>query len=441
MNLYNIIYNKIYLPLNYKIFYWYNPLKILKHLLLSQYWSSEQFKQYNEEEINKLKKILERNSYYKQFKTYEDLCYSNIKTKRELTKEEIRANIETLKQKNNGRAYKMSTSGSTGFPLTIYLNSLAAAYREAGRLRFKQWWGIDFSAKWVFLWGRSAEKKTSLIQKIFKYLNPFSGRGLKISIFDLNAETIHHYYNAILKHKPQYIKGYKSALLQFAKLLNYSNLNGKALGLKLVISTSEVLMPQERKLIEACLGCKVANEYGAVEAGLFAYECPYGSMHIFEEAVLIYNNNFGELVSTELHNYSTPMINYKTGDVIKLSNNKCICGRTLRIIDSIEGRVDDTIIKPDGNELNHLYFYYLFKDVELIGYSRYIRRYKVIQENFDFLVFIEKDNKYNRVVLDYLRKRMINDIGLEIKIEFRIVESIPLDKSGKLRFFIRQKPN
>jgi hypothetical protein len=39
--------------------------------------------------------------------------------------------------------------------------------------------------------------------------------------------------------------------------------------------------------IEAAFGCFVANEYGARDAGILAYECPQGGMHLTNENLIL----------------------------------------------------------------------------------------------------------------------------------------------------------
>lgn len=52
----------------------------------------------------------------------------------------------------------------------------------------------------------------------------------------------------------------------------------------------------------------------------------------------------GELVLTTLTKEALPVLRYRTGDVTKLIEEPCKCGRTCRRMDNISGRVDDLII-------------------------------------------------------------------------------------------------
>lgn len=52
----------------------------------------------------------------------------------------------------------------------------------------------------------------------------------------------------------------------------------------------------------------------------------------------------GELVITTLTKEALPVLRYRTGDVTKLIEEPCECGRTCRRMDNVSGRVDDLII-------------------------------------------------------------------------------------------------
>src|SRR5207244_3987127 len=53
----------------------------------------------------------------------------------------------------------------------------------------------------------------------------------------------------------------------------------------------------------------------------------------------------GELVATNLGRAGMPLIRYRTGDLVKLDETPCPCGRTfVRLAEGILGRVDDMLV-------------------------------------------------------------------------------------------------
>jgi phenylacetate-CoA ligase len=57
----------------------------------------------------------------------------------------------------------------------------------------------------------------------------------------------------------------------------------------------------------------------------------------------------GEIIATSLWNKAMPFIRYKIGDVGVLSDEKCACGRTLPVMDTLEGRTGDLLVKASGD--------------------------------------------------------------------------------------------
>lgn len=415
-----------------------HPNKLRKLFIENQYWSRERMEKYQLDKLNQLLSVAKNSSdYYADKFNKIKLPLKSINQFRDVTlqidKRKIIENFENLKTKYFVNKFKHATSGTTGDPLIVYISGLAEVYRTACRIRFRSWWGIKENDKNVYIARKHPHINNSFFNKLKKHLR----RRLDIDVFDLNEKTITHYFNEVQKFKPSYIRGYKSGVLEFAELLDKSNLKFENLNLKVVIVTSEVLYENERKFIEYFFNCKVANEYGSVEASIYANECPDGSMHINEETVYIYTNDKNEAIVTELVNDSLPLINYKNDDVIIISEKYCSCGRTSRIIDKVEGRVSGYIVKVDGTKINQVILPIIFMELNESQFKNSVKKFQVIQRYDKFTVRIIPLNNFNDSCKEYIRKRMLEEIGPNIEIKFEMVESIERDKSGKFRIFIR----
>jgi len=413
-----------------------NPNKVLRQLMRSQYWSKEKLKEYQLDKLNQLL-FLTKNStdYYADkldnvqlpLQNFEEL-YNKVPL---IDKRLIIKNYEKLKTEEFSNKFLQSTSGTTGDPLIIYKSGMSMVYGLAGHLRFHSWWGINANDKNVYI----ARKKTLSNESFLTKLKIYLRRRLDIDVFDLNDKTIVKYYNQIEQFKPSYIRGYKSGVLELAQLMNNNDLKFQNFKLKVVIVTSEVLYDNERKFIEEILDCKVANEYGSVEAGGYANECPSGSMHINEEAVLVNTNDKNEAIVTEFENRSMPLINYKNDDVIIISDKMCECGRTSRIIDRVDGRVSGYIIREDGTKVNQVIIPVIFLELYNSEIKNSVKKFQIIQRKNIFVVKIVPLLSFNKESEEFIRKRLVEEIGPEINIEFEIVDEILRDKSGKFRIF------
>ncbi|MBN1932412.1 MAG: phenylacetate--CoA ligase family protein [Desulfobacterales bacterium] len=354
-----------------------------------------------------------------------------------LSKNELRDEFEKL-YKPAKKVFIHVTSGSTGRPLKVISSNISEAQRAAQRMRFYSWWGITPWDRNILIWGKmsteNAERKS--IKKRMKDI-ALEPRRLFINVFDLNEATIGDYYQQSLEKKAVFIRGYASGVYQFCSLMQKNGLDGKKLGIKLAIVTSEILLEDHRNFIEQILDCKVANEYGAAEIGLFACECPAGSMHINEELNLLQTDEEGNLLVTDLHNTSTPLLNYAIGDRIIISDKLCSCGRGLRVIDKIVGREGDLVRKANGEFASQYVFYYAAKEIAAMGFPDSIAQYKVIQEGMRFTVFIVKGPNFKAEAVGLFSERIRQNIGKEISVNIEFVNEIPKEKSGKIRFFQR----
>ncbi len=151
-----------------------------------------------------------------------------------------------------------------------------------------------------------------------------------------------------------------------------------------VLTSSETLFEHQRTVIEKAFGCRVHDSYGSAEMVALVTECDRGRLHVSPEVGVVEvlrdgrpvgNGEAGELVCTGLLNEAMPLIRYRTGDVAVQGSGPCPCGRPLRTLHRIEGRVDDLLWTSDGRAIGRLDP--VFKGVENVAESQ------IIQEDFD----------------------------------------------------------
>ena len=113
-----------------------------------------------------------------------------------------------------------------------------------------------------------------------------------------------------------------------------------------------------RNEIQSKLSIKAYDIYGLTEIigpGV-AIECEYlNGLHIFEDVFypevidpktgeLLPPGSQGELVLTTLTREATPVIRYRTRDIVTVNYDKCKCGRTHVKMSKVVGRTDDMLI-------------------------------------------------------------------------------------------------
>jgi phenylacetate-coenzyme A ligase PaaK-like adenylate-forming protein len=133
----------------------------------------------------------------------------------------------------------------------------------------------------------------------------------------------------------------------------------RALGLRGVSVGSELSSQEERDGWERTLGCLVRDEYSTEELGRIASQCPAGRYHLHEDIVKLEildeedkpTDGIGEVVGTELHNRTMPFVRYRQGDLARISEEACDCGRHSRLLVDLVGRSNDGFLLSDGRRL------------------------------------------------------------------------------------------
>jgi len=119
-------------------------------------------------------------------------------------------------------------------------------------------------------------------------------------------------------------------------------------------------IPATRARIERLWpGALVFDHHGMTEVGPVTYQCPArpGALHVLESAYLpevinpesrqpVAPGETGELVLTTLDRIGSPLLRYRTGDLVKPRRHSvCICGRHELALDGgILGRSDDMVV-------------------------------------------------------------------------------------------------
>jgi len=116
-------------------------------------------------------------------------------------------------------------------------------------------------------------------------------------------------------------------------------------------------IPPTRARIEAAWGARVIDHHGLTEVGPISFECweAPGSLHLNEGRFLcevldpatlvpVPDGERGELVVTTLGRAASPVVRYRTGDVVVRRSGPCACGRTwARLEGGILARADDMV--------------------------------------------------------------------------------------------------
>jgi putative adenylate-forming enzyme len=157
------------------------------------------------------------------------------------------------------------------------------------------------------------------------------------------------------RFQPDVLNGYPSVLA----LLADEQIDGRlSISPWRVSTTSEVRTAEMEARIVGAWDQVPYDVYGITEVGIFAVDCPHHEgMHLFEDLAIVEvvdadgravpDGEPGErLVVTNLFNRTLPLIRYELSDLVTIAPEPCACGRPLRLVADLAGRVDDVLHLP-----------------------------------------------------------------------------------------------
>jgi phenylacetate-CoA ligase len=157
-------------------------------------------------------------------------------------------------------------------------------------------------------------------------------------------------------------------------------------------------IPEIRNRIESAWGARVFDHTGMTEMGPLGFECEQapGGVHLMESECIaeilnpatgkpVPDAEPGELVLTNLGRWGSPLIRYRTGDQVRVTRQRCACGRWFaRMVGGIAGRIDDMIVVRGNN-------------VFPTAVEAVIRRFPEVAE---FRVVVEEDGALTQVLVE-----------------------------------------
>ena len=122
-------------------------------------------------------------------------------------------------------------------------------------------------------------------------------------------------------------------------------------------------IPATRRRIERGWGARIIDHHGLTEVGPISFECREapGFLHVNEPEYIaevldpesgqpVEDGNRGELVVTNLGRTASPLIRYRTRDLVVATHEPCACGRTfVRLVGGILARADDMVTIRGAN--------------------------------------------------------------------------------------------
>ena len=249
-----------------------------------------------------------------------------------------------------------------------------------------------------------------------------------------------------------------SYALVIADRMEQIGIDAKTLSLKYVVCAGEPWTEEMRREIEERLFVVATDNYGVSEVigpGV-AGEClEQDGMHVQEDHFFaevvdplsgkpVDAGKVGELVLTTLTKEAFPVIRYRTGDLCRLMETKCSCGRTFRRISRILGRCDQVVVIKGINIVPERIGDILKKIGGETPPYQLVATRKGHEDQLEIHVAITESLFYDkmreqRTLVDVMRQKVANFIGITPKIKLVELRSLKRDEKGNIIPFIDER--
>ncbi|MBU4232616.1 MAG: hypothetical protein KKF43_08815 [Proteobacteria bacterium] len=259
-------------------------------------------------------------------------------------------------------------------------------------------------------------------------------------------ETINHQCNAF---HPDVLSGYASGV----HLLSQEQLKGNVtIRPERIICTSDPLTHEMRDTIKKAFGREPVNFYAASESLSMAAQCErrenlhlFTDWHIFEavddDLRPAAAGTPGNLLLTNLYNYTQPLIRYQMHDEIVINQQPCGCGSPFPTMRNLAGRQEDFLWFDTADGKRD----YLHPIVLVELFVAGLKKFQVIQTQRNEMLMKVMVDGNKAAVLAAIRHRMHEifcgkKLDTTVKLNLEVVQDIANDpKTGKYKLIIPLK--
>lgn len=324
------------------------------------------------------------------------------------------------------------TSGTTGTPLRLWYSRDALAEEYASVWRMRRRYGVSPSDPHMSFGGKMIVPLRATSPPYWR-----SDAALNQTLFSLyhvNARNLPAYVDAIHRTEAVYVQGYPSSLYLIARALLESERPLPKGRLVAIFTSSESVLAYQRKTIEEAFGARLCDRYGTSELAVSMTACTAGNLHVDMEYGIVEVEVRergpgwvrGPLLVTGFANRATPLLRYKIGDIGTRLEAPCPCGRPGDVFESIDGRIEDYVVTPDGRMLGRMD--HVFKSLADISEAQ------IVQTRIDqIIVSVVGLRGYSETTERALIQELRARLGPDISISIQRVEEISREPNGKMR--------
>lgn len=302
--------------------------------------------------------------------------FDDLVTDRHIRLETVRAYAANNPEDGRylGRYWVTATSGSSGQPGFFLFDQSEWVMVMASFARAQEWSGATVNLLRRRKMGTVASiSPWHMSSQVAATAKTWWTPSIRIAA----SEPLETIVQRLNEWQPEHLIAYAS----MARILADEQLAGRLhIHPEKVYTSSEVLTAETRRRIQAAWGDEPYNEYASTETATIAAECADGRrLHLFEDLVIVevvdeqYRpvppGEYGaKLLITTLFSRTQPLIRYELNDSVRLTAEACTCstpeacacdichcvkveacgcGWPFALLESVQGRLEDTLFLPD----------------------------------------------------------------------------------------------
>ena len=240
--------------------------------------------------------------------------------------------------------------------------------------------------------------------------------------------------------------------LRLAEVADEAGIDLSKMPLKALINAGEpgANVPATKARIQTLWDVKCYDHAGASEIGAHSFECemqPNG-IHLIESEFIVEvldpidlkpvpSGEQGELIITNLGRTGFPAIRYRSGDLVRLNQEQCSCGRTFaRFEGGVLGRADDMVVVR-GVNIYPSAVENLIRQCHTVGEFRITVSTQCEMKSLQVEIELNKEAE-DEAAQAYVTQTMQNELGLRPEVLVVPFGSLPRFEMKAKRFHIKE---
>lgn len=325
------------------------------------------------------------------------------------------------------------TSGTTGSSIGVLRSRAAVDEQWAVWWRYRGWHGIRRGEPCALFAGRRIMRAD---QGSPFWRRNVSGHELRFSTYHISPSSAPAYIDRLNAFAPRWIHGFSSGIANLAACIVEHNLEVTA-PIRWITLGGENVTGLQMETIRAAFGVQPVQHYGLAEGAANFSTCVHGKLHVDEDFAgvefLPEGNGITRILGTTFANSARVLLRYDTGDLATLAGDdaSCACGFGGRVVDSLDGRGDETITLPDGRLVG--------SPEDAFRTDLGVARAQIMQRRDGSLrVSYVPSARWSNTSLSRVEEALRAFVGHQIAITFAEVEEIPRTSGGKVRLVVKE---